>query len=136
MIEGTYDVAINTPKYHKRATLALKQDGEAVIAQMSLSEHEPLEFSGSGDNEGFTLEGSCEVPGIGLVEYQVSGSVWGNSLSIDGSSSIGRIEIYGTRLSTSAGGFKSSHDYLMRASTGDFSADDNTMYSGLYADGA
>ena len=43
--------------------------------------------------------------------------------------------IFGTRLSRSAGGLQSSHDYMMKASAAEFDRDDSTMYSGLFSDG-
>lgn len=135
MIEGTFDVAIETPKHHKRGTMALQSAGDNIAVRVNVSDLEPLDFKGTCDGKDFTVEGTGEIPGLGTVDYHASGNVWGNSVTVNCETSAGKIEIFGTRLSASTGGFQSSHDYMMRASTGEFDDNDNTMYSGLYADG-
>jgi len=135
MIEGTYDVAIDTPKYHRRGTLALKSAGEAIAARLVISDVDPLEFDGSCADKEFVFAGERDLPSFGLVHYEAKGSAWGNSLDVKCQTDAGKIEIFGTRLSASAGEFRSSHEYVMKASTGDFDDNDSTMYSGLYADG-
>ena len=134
MIEGTFDVAIDTPKYHKRGTLALKSEGEMIAALLKVSELEDMVFTGTCKDKEFAFEGSGEYGRLGRIDYTAKGEVWGNTLDLKCESSAGAITIFGTRLSTSAGDFESSHEYLMAASRADFS-DDSTMYSGLYADG-
>lgn len=135
MIEGTYDVAIDTPKYHRRGTLALKSAGEAIAARLIVGDNEPLIFDGTCADKDFVFAGERDLLGLGLVHYEAKGSVWGNSIDIKCETDAGKVEIFGTRLSTSAGDFKSSHEYVMKASTGDFDDNDSMMYSGLYADG-
>ena len=56
----------------------------------------------------------------------------GHFLRLKCDTSIGAVTVFGTRLSMSAGDMKSSHEYMMAASRAEFSADDGTMYSGLY----
>lgn len=135
MIEGTYDVAIDTPKYHRRGTLALKSAGEAIAARLIVGDNEPLIFDGTCADKDFVFAGERDLLGLGLVHYEAKGSAWGNSIDIKCETDAGKVEIFGTRLSTSAGDFKSSHEYVMKASTGDFDDNDSMMYSGLYADG-
>ena len=135
MIEGTYDVAIDTPKYHRRGTLALKSAGEAIAARLIVSDNEPLVFDGTCADKEFVFAGERDLPSLGEVHFEAKGSAWGNSLDIKCQTDAGKVEIFGTRLSTSAGDFKSSHEYVMKASTGDFDNSDSMMYSGLYADG-
>ena len=136
MIEGTFDVSVDTPKLHRRGTLALKSEGERIFARLTLNEREPLDFAGTCADKTFHIEGEGELPSLGQVAYQADGEVWGNSLDVKCTTEAGVVTIFGTRLSGSAGDLKSSHEYMMRASTGEFGRDDNTMYSGLYADGA
>ena len=135
MIEGTYDVAVDTPKHHKRGTLALKSTGAHIVMRLNLTELEPMEFVGTCEDKAFAFEGTGKFPGLGSVDYKAQGEVWGNSLDIKCETSAGIVTIFGTRLSGSAGDLKSSHEYLMKASTAQFDRDDSTMYSGLYADG-
>lgn len=135
MIEGTFDIALDTPKRHKRGTLALKSTGERIAARLVIGDEIDIELIGSCADKEFDFAGTAEIPDHDPIEYSAHGSTWGNSVSATCKSSIGAIEIFGTRLSTSAGEFRSSHDYIMSASTAEFSNNDGTMYSGLYADG-
>lgn len=135
MINGLFDVAIDTPKYHRRATLDLVSEGASIAAVLTISEHDPLYFEGTCADKEFDFEGDADLPGIGPGGYKAHGSVWGNSVTLTCDTVAGKVEVFGTRLSASTGGVKSSHEYMMSASTGDVAADDGTMYSGLYADG-
>lgn len=135
MIQGTYDIAIDTPKLHKRGTLALKSAGERITARLVIGEVLDMEFCGTCADDKFNFEGETDFPSLGHVRYEASGSAWGNSIDAKCQTDAGKVEIFGTRLSTSAGEFKSSHDYIMKASTGSFEDNDSTMYSGLFADG-
>ena len=134
MIEGTFDVAIDTPKLHRRGTLALKSEGERIAARLIVGEHDPLVRVGACADKEFDFVGEGELLGLGRVAYEAHGSVWASSIEIKCQTDIGKIEIFGTRLSTSAGDFKSSHEYMMAAAAGDFGGE-SVMYSGLYADG-
>ena len=135
MIQGTFDIAVDTPKRHKRGTLALKSEGKRIIARLVIGDELDMEFGGSCADKEFDFAGTTEIPDYGPIEYSAHGSTWGNSVTVSCKSNIGAIEIFGTRLSTSAGEFKSSHDYIMSASNAEFDNNDSTMYSGLYADG-
>ncbi len=133
MIVGTFDIAIETPKYHRRGTLALKSDGDRIMARLSAGDMEDVEFAGTCDGQEFCFEGRGEFPLVGAICYKAKGNVWGNTLNLACETDAGKITMFGTRLSTSAGEFKSSHEYMMAAASGDFSGD-GTMYSGLYSD--
>ena len=135
MLEGTFDVAVDTPKHHKRGTLSLKSAGERVVMQLKLSDLDPLEFTGTCADKAVVFEGSGDFPGLGAVDYKATGEVWGNSIDVKCETSTGIVTIFGTRLSGSAGDLKSSHEYLMKASAAEFDRDDATMYSGLFSDG-
>lgn len=135
MIDGTFDVAVDTPRHHKRGTLALKSAGERVVMRLSLTELEPMEFTGTCADKAVSFEGAGDLPGLGNVEYKASGEVWGNSLDLKCETTAGVVTIFGTRLSNSAGDLRSSHEYLMKASTAEFDRDDATMFSGRFADG-
>lgn len=135
MINGLYDVAVDTPKYHKRGTLELKSEGADIKAKLCLSDLDPFEFQGTCEDKEFSFQGAGEFGRLGQVEYHATGSIWGNSIDASAETSAGKVTVFGTQLSASAGGVKSSHEYMMRASTGNFDPGDNTMYSGLFADG-
>ena len=135
MIQGTFDVAIDTPKHHKRGTLALKSQGEHISARLKAGEDFDREFDGTCTDKEFDFEGTDEFPGLGKVNFKAHGSTWGNSIDVSCQTDAGKVDIFGTRLSLSAGEFKSSHDYIMSASKAEFARHDGSMYSGLYSDG-
>ena len=135
MINGLYDVAIDTPKYHRRGTLNLKSEGSAIEAQLSIIDVADLEFAGTCADKEFDFEGNADLPSIGQGDYKAHGSIWGNSVSITCETVKGKVEMFGTRLGAAAGVAKSSHEYMMKASTGNTDDRDGSMYSGLYADG-
>ena len=135
MIDGVYDISVDTPKLHRRGTISLKGDNDTIIGILNVGEDlRGARFEGTCTDKEFRFEGSGEFPSIGQIDYVAKGSVWGNSLDIDVESSAGKITMFGTQLGGSAGSMESSHEYMMKASRADFS-DDSMMYSGLYADG-
>lgn len=135
MVSGTYDVSIDTPRFHRRGVLLLSGAGDTVAAQLKIGEDEPLEFNGPLAEKDFAFEGIGDFPGLEQVAYTAKGDVWGNSVSITFETDGGKVEVFGTRLSGAAGGEKSSHEYMMAGGRGEFGSDDNTMYSGLFGDG-
>ena len=135
MIQGTFDISIDTMKYHRRGTVALNSSGGTIAAELKASDLEPMYFEGTCEDKEFTIRGEGEFGMLGHVEFTAEGSVWGNSIDIKCETNVGPITMFGTRISASAGEFKSSHDYMMAASRAEFAATDGTMYSGLYSDG-
>ena len=135
MIDGLYDIAIDTPKLHRRGTLSLKSAEDKIAGILNVGDLEDVLFAGTCEDKEFTFEGSGEYPSLGQIDYVAKGSIWGNSIDIKCETSAGIITMFGTQIGSSAGAVRSSHDFIMSASTGDFSDIDGTMYSGLYADG-
>ncbi len=135
MLSGTYDVAIDTPKAHKRGLFALKLENGSVTAELEIKDFDTTVFAGRCNDKELQFEGVCDFPTLGNITYSATGEVWGNSLSLAFDTSAGKVEIFGTRLSGTAGDTKSSHEYMMSGASGDFGSDDNTMYSGLFGDG-
>ena len=136
MIQGTFNISIDTMKYHRRGTVALKSSEGTIEAELKASDLEPMYFTGTCEDKDFVIEGSGEFGLHGHVDFTAKGNVWGNSIDVKCESNVGPITIFGTRISTAAGEFKSSHEYMMAASRAEFSATDNTMYSGLFSDGS
>lgn len=134
MIDGTFDISVDTPKLHRRGTIALKSDGDAIVGVLNVGEDLRDErFEGACADKEFSFEGEGDFPTVGHVEFVAKGSVWGNSLDIDCETNIGKITMFGTRIGAAAGAEVSSHEFMMKASRADFS-DDVTMYSGTYGD--
>lgn len=135
MIDGLYDIAIDTPKMHRRGTLALKSSEDKIAGVLNVSDLKDAHFVGTCEDKEFAFEGSGEFPSVGQIDYVAKGSIWGNSIDVKCETSAGVITMFGTQIGSSAGAVRSSHDFIMAASTGDFSDADGTMFSGLYADG-
>lgn len=135
MIEGTFDISIDTMKYHRRGTVALKSDSGSIAAEFKASDLEPMYFEGTYEDRSFEIVGQGEFGMLGHVDFTANGEVWGTSIDIKCETNVGPITMFGTQISPSAGEFKSSHEYMMAASRADFNPMDGTMYSGLYADG-
>ena len=134
MIDGLYDIAVDTPKLHRRGTLTLRSNEGKIAGILNVGDLEDARFAGTCEGKEFTFEGSGEFPSVGQIDYVAKGSIWGNSIDVKCETSAGVITMFGTQIGSSAGAVRSSHDYIMSASTGDFS-DESTMYSGLFADG-
>ena len=102
MIEGTFDIAVDTFKYHRRGTIALKSRGERIVAHLIVGDVLDKEFRGTCSDKEFDFEGDDDLPSLGQVHYRAHGSVWGNSVTIACETDAGSAELFGTRLSTSA----------------------------------
>ena len=135
MIEGTYDIAIDTPKHHKRGVLSLKSTGEHIVGRLQIGDDVDFECEGACADKDFSFTGTETFESLGDVAFEARGNVWGNSIDVQVESNVGKISIFGTCLSTKAGEFRSSHEYVMAASACEFSKNEGTMYSGLFADG-
>ena len=135
MIDGTFDVAVDTPKLHRRGTLSLKSNEDKIAAVLNVGDLQDLRFAGTCEGKEFSFEGSGEFGAVGHVDYKASGSIWGNSIDVKCETNVGVITLFGTRIGASAGAIISSHEYIMSASTGDFTTGADAMYSGLYSDG-
>ena len=57
MIDQLYDIAIDTPKYHRRGTLALKSTGTDIVAKLQVSDLDEMEFVGTCADKEFDFEG-------------------------------------------------------------------------------
>ena len=135
MIDGLYDIAVDTPKLHRRGTLALKSDEGEIAGVLNVGDLQDACFAGTCEGKEFTFEGSGEFPSVGQIDYIAKGSIWGNSIDVKCETSAGVITMFGTQIGASAGAIVSSHEFIMAASTGDFSDKNGTMFSGLFADG-
>lgn len=136
MIVGTFDIAVDTPKLHRRGTLVLKSAGETIAGRLTAGDSFVIERVGTCADKDFAFEGEADIPSMGQVGFVAKGNVWGNSVTMTCETDMGKIEIFGTRLSASVGDFGSSHDFIMQASTGNGVEGQDAYFSGRYSDGA
>ncbi len=109
-MNSSYDVVLATPKLYRRGVLVLK--GTPPQLTTSFDDGEGLTLEAPVSCEGTDISCSAEVatPGGAAVACDMAGSIWGNSFSLKGSTDIGEVNLYGTRLSASAGDFSSNTD--------------------------
>ena len=55
MIEGTFDISIDTMKYHRRGTVALKSDAGTIAAELIAADLEPMYFEGTCEDKEFPV---------------------------------------------------------------------------------
>lgn len=120
MLFGSFDVRVDTPKTFKRGVVVFSGGQGKLAARIDVGPVENAQLEGTYEDKEFTLEGQVEVPGQGSVECSFTGSVWGNSVDAVGTTSLGKVEVRGTSISTSTG---DSHDKP------------GGMYAGRWSDG-
>ena len=99
----TYDVVINTPKYHRVGKLELSLNGDTAAAHLDITDEGYADGEGTRAGKEFDISGIAHVGADEEVSFTVHGSTWANSVDIKGDSSIGEIVIYGTMTGYSAG---------------------------------
>ena len=135
MIDGLFDIAVDTPKLHRRGTLSLKSEDDKIAGVLDVGDLKGLRFAGTCAGKEFEFAGEGDFGAVGHIDYAAKGSVWGNSIDVRCETSAGVITMFGTQIGPSAGAIVSSHDFIMSAASGDFTTGADAMYSGLYADG-
>ncbi|MGI6032860.1 MAG: hypothetical protein ACOX69_05535 [Coriobacteriales bacterium] len=104
-MKGTYDISVDTPKRHRLGTLALDVQGDKLFAHLEAGDLGCIEASGTRDDKNLEFSGSCEVEGVGKVDYHLTGQVWANTLDTTAETNFGTVSIYGTRTSAAIGDF-------------------------------
>ena len=109
-MNSSYDVVLATPKLYRRGTLVLKGTPPQLSATFDDGEGLVLAAPVTCEGTDITLSGEVDAPSGGTVACDMAGSIWGNSFSLKGTTGIGEVNVYGTRLSASAGDFSSNND--------------------------
>ncbi len=104
-MKGTYDIAVDTPKRRRAGTLALDVNGQELAGRIEAGDLGTIEDTGTLDGDKLLFKGSCDIPDVGIVEYDAVGEVWGNSIEITAKTEYGKVEIRGTRTATTLGDF-------------------------------
>ena len=97
MIDGKYNVEMDTPLGHKKGTVEMTTEGDTVYADI----HAPIigkkRATGHVEGDTFTAEGTFKVPLVGKITYSLRGEVVGDDMRISIDSSKGQFEIAGKR---------------------------------------
>lgn len=75
MIDGTYELLINTPIGEKKATAVLLTQGEDLHVDVKVSGFPRQRGVGRVSGNAFTAEGEVKIPFVGSFDYQLDGSV-------------------------------------------------------------
>ena len=97
MIDGKYNINIDTPFGRKPGTVALRTEGEKVIANIDAPVVGKLQTEGRLEGDGFAAEGTFKLKLVGNVTYSLHGTVVDDNLKISINSSKGKFELAGTR---------------------------------------
>ena len=76
VIDGLYDIAVDTPRLHRRGTLALESNEDKIAGVLNVGDLQNLRFSGTCSGKEFTFQGSGEFGDVGQIDYVAKGSIW------------------------------------------------------------
>ena len=75
MIDGTYDVLVNTSRGEKRGTATLATEGDKVLVDVKIAGFPRRQGVGKVEGNSFSAEGCVKIPLLGSYEYRIVGSV-------------------------------------------------------------
>lgn len=104
-MSSTYDVIIDTPKYHRQGKMKLELKGGTAQAHLEIFEAGTIEAQGTRNDKEFDVSGTTDLGGEGAIEFTAHGSIWANSVNIKAETGLGEVVIYGTQTGYSAGDF-------------------------------
>lgn len=99
---STYDVIVDTPKYHRQGKVKLEFKGDKAQAHLDITDVGALDGDGTRDGKEFDVAGVAHI-GDEDIEFTAHGATWANSIDIKAQTSIGEVVIYGTMTGYSAG---------------------------------
>ena len=99
MIDGTYEIQIDSPMGRKPGSIALRTDGDTAIGEIDapVIGKQRVEGQLEGEN-GFRAQGTFKLLFVGKIEYTLHGEVDGDVLNIAIKSSKGDFDIAGNRV--------------------------------------
>lgn len=97
-----YDIVIDTPKHHYRGYATIDAKGAEASARIDIADVATFESQGTRDDKDYEFAGQADIEGVGTVEYNAKGQLWGNSLDFKASSSIGEVVLFGTVADTAS----------------------------------
>ncbi|MBN2006527.1 MAG: hypothetical protein JXA21_24460 [Anaerolineae bacterium] len=97
MIDGTYDVTVETPMGALKGTVVLRQEGEALTGKFTIMGKE-AEFSGGAiTGNQCSFSGEMVTP-LGNMPYTINGTVDGDTLAATAETQLlGKLAISGVR---------------------------------------
>ncbi len=97
MIDGTYNMMVNTPLGPQPATATLRSNGDTYTGDIDAPVIGEQHIEGPVKDDVFTAEGSFELLLIGEIVYKLTGKLEGDKLHITIDSNKVSLELEGTR---------------------------------------
>ena len=97
MIDGTYNIEVDTPFGRKQGTVAIRTEGDVAIADIDAPVVGKQHVEGRAEGDRFTSEGEFKIKLVGKVTYSLQGEVVGDDLNISIDSSKGSFQLAGKR---------------------------------------
>ena len=99
MIDGTYEIAIDTRMGSKVVTVAAHTEGDTVVGEINAPIVGKQRIVGRVEGEdAFSAQGTIRLMLVGKIDYALHGQVTGNLLRATVKSSKGDFELTGTRV--------------------------------------
>ena len=100
MIDGKWDMVLNTPMGDKQLVLDVKVDGadlKGVFLSDSGGDGLPI-YEGSAEGDSFSFKADFPVPGMGSFTFTLTGAVENDSMSGQAMMALGACDFSATRL--------------------------------------
>ena len=98
MIDGTYNVDIDSPIGRKQGTAILRAEGDKLIADIDMPVIKKQHFEGQVEGDKFSADGMIKLFLLGEITYSLRGEVVGDEMRATLDSSKGTFELAGKRV--------------------------------------
>ena len=76
---STYDVIVDTPKYHRQGKVKLELSGDTARAHLDITDVGSLDAEGTRNGKDFDVAGVAHIDGED-IEFTAHGATWANSI--------------------------------------------------------
>ena len=97
MIDGTYNIEVDTPFGRKSGKVVLRSEGDTAIGEIDAPIVGKQHVEGRLEGDTFSTEGEFKIKLVGKVNYSLKGEVVGDDLRISIDSNKGSFELKGSR---------------------------------------
>lgn len=97
MLDGTYELLVNTPFGDKQGTAVLGTEGSVLTVDVKIHGFPRQKGKGTCDGDSFSAKGSVRIPFMRTYQYVLRGSVQEDLLDAMLTSNIGTFRIAGIR---------------------------------------
>lgn len=98
MIDGTYDIGVETALGYKKGKIVLKTDGSTVTADLEAPIIGKRRGTGIVEGNAFRAQGSASILLIGKIDFEIQGEVVGDVIDMDVHTSKGNLHVEGVRV--------------------------------------